>query len=76
MMSTDERLAYMADQILRNFASRGQEAAIAATLDHIGQFWDPGMKSRAAAMPDAPGVVLSDGVRATFMRLRDSQPAS
>lgn len=76
MMSTDERLAYMAEQILRNFASRGPEAAVAATVEHLSLFWDPRMKARAAAMLGEPGVVLSDGVRTAFTRLGKGQPAS
>ena len=50
MMSTDERLAYMADQIARNFASLGQDRAILSTADHIASFWDPRMKQRAFAL--------------------------
>jgi len=50
MMSTDERLAYMADQIARNFAALGRERAIAATADHITAYWDPHMKQRAFAL--------------------------
>jgi len=44
------RLRYMADQIARNFASEGKEAAIAATAEHIRLFWDPRM--RAAILAD------------------------
>jgi formate dehydrogenase subunit delta len=40
-----ERLRYMADQIARNFAAQGEEAAIAATAEHIRLFWDPRMKA-------------------------------
>jgi formate dehydrogenase subunit delta len=52
-MSTDQRLAYMADQIARNFATLGKERAIAATADHIAKFWDPRMKERAFAILEA-----------------------
>jgi formate dehydrogenase subunit delta len=47
MMSTDERLAYMADQIARNFLALGHDSAVRATADHIASFWDPSMKARA-----------------------------
>ena len=40
-----ERLAYMADQIARNFAAQGEEEAIKATAEHIHLFWDPRMKA-------------------------------
>ncbi|MCJ2180551.1 formate dehydrogenase subunit delta [Novosphingobium album (ex Hu et al. 2023)] len=75
MTSTDERLAYMAAQILRNFAVKGQKAAIEAATDHIVQFWDPGMKARASAMLGDAGTDLSEDVRAVFERLRQEQPA-
>ncbi len=37
------RLAYMANQIARNFAAQGEETAIAATAEHLRNFWDPRM---------------------------------
>lgn len=74
MMSTDERLAYMAEHILRNFATKGDEGAIEATAEHIGLYWDPGMKARAAAMADEPRIPLSEAARAVFRRLGEEQP--
>ena len=44
-----ERLRYMADQIARNFAVRGEAEAIAATAEHIALFWDPRMKAAILA---------------------------
>lgn len=44
------RLRQMADQIARNLAVRGEEAAAAATAEHITRFWDPRM--RAAILAD------------------------
>lgn len=41
--STQDHLVYMANQIARNFAVRGDDAAVAATADHIKLFWDPRM---------------------------------
>jgi formate dehydrogenase subunit delta len=38
------KLRMMANQIARNFAVQGEEAAIAATAKHIEDFWDPRMK--------------------------------
>ncbi len=38
-----DHLKYMADQIIRNFAVRGEEAAIVATAQHIRDFWDSRM---------------------------------
>ena len=52
MMSTEQRMAYMADQIARNFAALGHERAILATADHIASFWDPRMKRIGFALLD------------------------
>ena len=72
MMSTDERLAYMADQIARNFAALGAERAIVATADHIASFWDPRMKQRAFALLDGgPPEWMSELARRSLTLLRD-----
>lgn len=58
-----ERLTYMANQIARNFAAQGEEAAIAATVQHITDYWDPRMKedirrvSQAALLPVAAAAI-------------------
>lgn len=70
MMNTDERLAYMAEQILRNLAPKGPEGAIAATAEHLALFWDPSMKRRALAMLNEGALPLHDDVRAVFALLR------
>lgn len=44
-----EHLHYMANQIARNLAAGGEEAAIAATAQHITDFWDPRMKAAILA---------------------------
>lgn len=44
VMSTEDRLIYMANQIARNVAALGEDAAVATTADHIRDFWDPAMK--------------------------------
>lgn len=57
VMSTEDRLIYMANQIARNLAALGEEEAVAMTAHHIRDFWDPAMKRRigtlAAARPEA-----------------------
>ncbi|MPT49352.1 MAG: formate dehydrogenase [Sphingobium sp.] len=47
-MSTGDRLIYMANQIAKNLAARGDEEAIGITADHIKAYWDPLMRSRVA----------------------------
>lgn len=44
-------LIRMANDIARNLAAQGEEAAIAATVTHIRDFWDPRMR----------GAILSAG---------------
>ena len=53
MMSPRDRLVYMANQIARNLAAQGADAAALAVADHIAAFWDPRMKAHLFAMPDA-----------------------
>lgn len=53
-----DRLIHMANQIARNLAPQGDEAAVAATADHIRLFWDPRMKSQILAHHDAGGAGL------------------
>lgn len=61
-----ERLRYMADQIARNFAAQGEDAAIAATAEHIRLYWDPRMKAAILADDRA---ALSPVVAAAVARL-------
>lgn len=59
----NDRLIYMANQIARNLAPQGEETAIALTLQHLKDFWDPRMKAailagdRSALLPIARAAV-------------------
>ena len=75
MMTTDQRLAYMAGQILRNFGARGPKRAIRDAAEHLHLYWDPGMKARARAMMGDAALDLPEGVRAVFASLQDREPA-
>jgi len=66
MMSPDEKLAYMANQIARNFQAQGKDAAVAATAQHIRQFWDPRMRSGIAALLSSGRIELSPIARAAL----------
>jgi formate dehydrogenase subunit delta len=44
-----EHLTYMANQIARNLAMQGEEAAVQATCQHLKDFWDPRMKAAILA---------------------------
>ena len=63
MSETADRLVHMANQIARNFAVEGDDAAMSATAEHIRLFWDPRMKAglfktdRNALCPIARGAV-------------------
>lgn len=61
-----DRLRYMANQIARNFSAQGEEAAIAATAQHIRDFWDPRMK---AAILSADVVHLDPIARSAIAQL-------
>lgn len=50
VMSNEDRLIYMANQIARNFATMPDEQATAAVSDHIASFWDPRMRSIIGAL--------------------------
>src|SRR3546814_7290130 len=50
MSGTAQSVVRMANQIARNFAALGDEAAIAQTAEHIVLFWDPRMKATAFAL--------------------------
>lgn len=76
VMSPDARLAYMADQIARNFATRGEDAAIRATADHIHSFWAGRMKARAFALLDSGDVAFTPMARAALLLVRDGPVAS
>lgn len=68
------RLRQMADQIARNLAVRGEDAAAAATAEHIKRFWDPRMRAailaddRAALSPIARRAVDLLAAQATEAR--------
>jgi formate dehydrogenase subunit delta len=63
------QLRYMANQIAKNLAAQGEDYAIAATAQHIVDFWDPRMK--AAILADDPAT-LDPIARAAVGRLGSS----
>lgn len=60
------RLAYMANQIARNFAVQGEDVAAAATAEHIRNYWDPRM---IAGLLEAEGIELEPVAKAARERL-------
>lgn len=59
MMSNEDRLVYMANQIARNLATMGEERAAKAVADHIARFWEPRMRAKLFAMHDDGSAALS-----------------
>jgi formate dehydrogenase subunit delta len=58
-----DSIVRMANQIARNFAVKGENAAIIATAEHIRKYWEPRMKAQAFDMVDQNGSGLSDPAR-------------
>lgn len=63
MMSPDERLVYMANQIARNFAAQGDTVAVKATADHMAAFWEARMLTRVAELRDGLEPVADAALR-------------
>ncbi|WP_380877847.1 hypothetical protein ACFB49_14520 [Sphingomonas sp. DBB INV C78] len=70
MMSPDEKLVYMANQIARNFAVQGEAVAVAATAEHIGKYWDPRMRARIAILSADEAIGLDAITRAAIGIIR------
>lgn len=76
MMSNEERLVYMVNQIARNFATMGEDAAAAATAGHIVSFWDPRMKAQIVAQHEGGKADLSPIASQAIAQIRDhTKPA-
>jgi formate dehydrogenase subunit delta len=70
-----DRLAYMANQIGRFFASQKQETAVAAIEDHILKFWDPRMRRAIVAQLASGSIELDPLVRQAVERMGNRTPA-
>ena len=68
-MSPD-KLAYMANQIARFFASRPEAEAVAGVAEHINQFWEPRMRRQLLEMLRDDSSELSDIVRKAESSIR------
>lgn len=53
--SSMDRLVYMANQISNFFATQKHDEAVSGTAKHIGDFWDPRMRSMIFAHVKAGG---------------------
>lgn len=64
-----DRLAYMANQIGRFFASQKPETAVAGIEDHLRKFWDPRMRNAIVAQLAEGHIQLDPLVRDAVERL-------
>lgn len=77
-MHTSDKLVMMANQIVRNLVIQGDERAIAMTVDHIANFWDPRMRASIRSRLAAGGEGLDPLAREAIAQLtaRDAASAS
>ena len=69
VMSTEDRLIYMANQIARNLEALGPEHSVQMVADHIRDFWDPSMKRRIVALASSRPEALSPFASAAVGRI-------
>jgi len=74
VMSTADRLVYMAHQIARNMGGSGEEQTARAVADHLIRFWDPRMKDQIIAIARTHQVPLSPTVARAIAYLSESRP--
>lgn len=75
VMSTTDRLIYMAHQIARNLATMGDVKATEALAEHLTRFWDPRMKAQIVAIAQDQSDRLSPMVAAAIARMKQGRPA-
>jgi formate dehydrogenase subunit delta len=67
-----EKLAYMANQIGKFFASQKHDTAVAAITDHLEKFWDPRMRSAILAQYEEIADRLDPLVKEAIGKLRQA----
>lgn len=72
MMTTDEKLVYMANQIASYFTAQGEAKAVPAIADHVKKFWDPEMRRKFLVQADKPNVELHPYVRKAVNLLKQT----
>ncbi|MBV8800544.1 MAG: formate dehydrogenase subunit delta [Alphaproteobacteria bacterium] len=70
MLSYEEKLAYMANQIADFFRAQGEARAVPAVADHINKFWDPQMREDFLAFAQKPEAKLHEFVRKAIPQVR------
>jgi formate dehydrogenase subunit delta len=72
-MKSDEKLAYMANQIAKFFAAQGEERAAIGIADHLQKFWDPVMRRDFLVAAAKGGLNLHPAVQAALPLLQALQ---
>lgn len=72
VMSTGERLIYMANQIARNLGAEEPARAAEMVAEHIRLYWDPAMRARIVALAAEDAGVLSPVAAAAIDRIARS----
>lgn len=75
VMSTTDRLVYMAHQIARNLATMGEAQAVTALAEHLIRFWDPRMKAQIISIAQDQPDSLSPTVAAAVVRMAQGRAA-
>ena len=70
MMSTDDKLVMMANQIGKFFVPQRGADPVAAIADHLQKFWDPRMRAAIVAHVAGGGVGLDRPVKEAVGRLK------
>jgi formate dehydrogenase subunit delta len=68
---SDDKLAYMANQIGRFFQSQKTVSAVDSIEDHLRKYWDPRMRQAIAAQLAEGTIELDPPVREAIKRLAD-----
>jgi formate dehydrogenase subunit delta len=67
------RLTYMVNQIAKNLAVHGEDEAIAATAQHIKDFWSPAMRKQLIAAANGDAAASLDAIAARAVKVLESR---
>lgn len=70
IMSTQEKLVRMANQIAAFFHSRPREEGVAGVAEHINKFWEPRMRRQFFEMLDSGGEGFDELVVVASARIK------
>jgi formate dehydrogenase subunit delta len=71
---SDDKLAYMANQIGRFFESQKHDTAVAEIEDHIVKFWDPRMRRAILRQLAEGSIELDPLVRQAVEHMANNNP--